>query len=441
MVDISPPLVAIIGRPNVGKSSLFNRLIKKRKAIVDKTRGVTRDRLYGDVIYLDNYFRLIDTGGIDLANKDKISILVKQQAETAIKEAAYVFFMVEVTAGITSLDEEITVLVRKSGKKVFLIVNKVDNEKLSQDSSEFYCLGLGTPYPISSLHGTGIDTLLEDLTATFTLAEKTKNITFKEPVKIAIVGRPNVGKSSFLNFLLKEERVIVSDEPGTTRDSIDTYFEKYILIDTAGLGHKRKIKTPVDIFSAARAKETIKRSDVVLVLFDALEGITSDDAKIVELVIREGKGIILIVNKWDLVKNIPTKEYEKAIYEKIKFASFAPVLFTVAITGKNVLSAIELAGVIYQNNSGYLDSQELSVFFKAAIERNPPPCGPFGQRPLLYGINQEAVRPVTFTLIVNNQKMIKLSYLNFLGNAFRQKFNLAGAPVRFKLLEKKKDNP
>lgn len=441
MTNISPPLVAIIGRPNVGKSSLFNRLIKKRKAIVDKTRGVTRDRLYGEVIYSDNYFRLIDTGGIDLANKDKISVLVKQQAETAIKEAAYIFFMVEVSAGIIPLDEEIAMLLRKSGKKVFLIVNKVDNEKLNQDSSEFYRLGLGQPYPISSLHGTGIEVLLEDLTATFTLAEKTKSRTFKEPVKIAIVGRPNVGKSSFLNFLLKEERMIVSDEPGTTRDSVDTYFEKYILIDTAGLGHKRKIKTPVDIFSAARAKETIKRSDVVLVLFDAAEGITSDDAKIVELVIREGKGIILIVNKWDLVKNIPTKEYEKAIYEKIKFASFAPVLFTVAITGKNVLSAIELAGVIYQNNSGYLDSQELSAFFKAAIERNPPPCGPFGQRPLLYGINQEAVSPVTFTLIVNNQKMIKLSYLNFLGNVFRQKFNLAGAPVRFKLLEKKKDNP
>ena len=439
MVNTPLPVVAIVGRPNVGKSSLFNRLVKRRQAIVDMSIGVTRDRIYADLIYSEQPFRLIDTGGINLRGKDKISILVKEQAKAAIKEASYIFFVVEVSAGLTPLDEEIAALLRKSNKKIFLVVNKIDHKGLQQDTHEFYRLGLGKPYPISSLHGLGIDALLGDLRTNFTITPKKR--VFKEAIKIAIVGRPNVGKSSFLNSLLNQERVIVADEPGTTRDAIDTYFEKdnrpYILIDTAGIRHKRKIKTTVDMFSVVRAKEAIKRCDVVLVLFDADQGVNSDDIKIVEMVIKEGKGIILVFNKWDLVKNTPTKTYEKAIVQRIKFTSFCPILFTVAKEGKNVFAALELADTIFQNNSRYLDSQELSIFFKAALERNPPPSASFGQRPKFYGINQKGIKPPTFTLIVNNKELVKPSYLNFLGNTFRQKFNLTGTPIRFEFLEKK----
>ena len=432
------PVVAIIGRPNVGKSMLFNRLLGRRKAIVDKASGITRDRLYVDLTWRGETFRLVDTGGVDLSSRDKISQLVRNQVMIAIKEAGVILFTCDGTNGVTALDEDITSWLRKSAKTIFLVVNKVDNENLLSNTLDFYQLGLNKLYPISAMHGLGIGELLDEIVAHIGGGEVSKEPQ-TELIKIAIVGRPNVGKSSFLNALLKEERVITDSLPGTTRDSIDTYFKRdnksYILIDTAGIRHLRKLKSAVDVYSVSRAKEAIRRSDVALVLIDAPEGIRRDDLRILTFVINQDKGFILVVNKWDKVSKMSIEKYKNTIKSRANFIGFAPTIFTSSLKGTNVLETIDLVEEVVENSTRRITTPRLNKVLKDALSYKPPPTHK-GKRPKLYYITQSSIKPPGFLIFATNAGFVKKEYVSYIENKLRKNFNLSGTPIQIKFREK-----
>lgn len=437
-VKIGLPKVAIVGRPNVGKSSLFNRILKKRLAVVYREAGTTRDRISQEATFKGKNFILIDTGGFSLEDKNQILKLVKRQIKMAIEESDILLFVCDGQTGTLPQDFEVAQILRQSNKKILLAVNKVDNEKIKEGAIDFFQLGLDRPYEVSALHNKGIEELLDDLIKGFPDADIGKERKI-EPIKVAIVGKPNVGKSSFLNCLLKEERVIVDEIPGTTRDTIDTYLKEdeteFILVDTAGLRHKKKIKEAIDVYSMMRTKEAIKRSQVCLVLIDGYEGLTVDDLKILELVLKEGKCCILCVNKWDLVKELPPDKYKEMIYKRALFLEKYPIIFTSSKTGYNVYNSLEQIKEIIKNSRLKISTSMLNRLLANIKTRGPFASG--RNRLKLHYITQLKTSPPTFLIFVNNPEFTSEEHKNFIENLLRKNFGLFGTPIRLKLRNSK----
>lgn len=429
--------VAIVGRPNVGKSSLFNRISGRRGALIDKTPGVTRDRLYASCQHNAKNFTLIDTGGLDFIKDNRISSLIRKQIDSAINEAEILIFVCDVQSGVTPLDEEVASMLRKTGKKIFLAVNKVDNVKLIDTTLDFYQLGLGKPYPISSLTSLGIAELLDDIVVGF------QSVDIKDygedAVKVAIAGRPNVGKSSFLNAILNEERVIVDDRPGTTRDVIDTYFTKnnhrYILLDTAGIRHEKKFKEPLDFFSTYKTKNAIGKADMVVILIDGFEGIKVEDLKICDFVVKERKPLVIVVNKWDLVKDISRQVYKDAIYKRAPFLRNFPVLFTSAIKKEGILNVIDCIRLIFENDRKKISTPQLNKFLENIKKSSPVNIRVLASK--LFYITQVSSSPPSFLIFVTNPKDFNKSFLSFLERSFVNKFDLIGTQIQISFRQKK----
>ncbi|MGB5933959.1 MAG: ribosome biogenesis GTPase Der [Anaerolineae bacterium] len=424
------PLVAIVGRPNVGKSTLFNRLVEEPRAIVEDLPGTTRDRLYADAQWGGVAFTLIDTGGLVLWTEDELTMQVRRQVELAMAEAEAILFMVDVTEGLTVGDEEIAELLRVSQKPLFLVVNKADNEARRLAATEFYGLGLGEPYPISALHGTGTGDLLDALVACFPPREEVEEA---EGVGVAIVGRPNVGKSSLLNALLGRERAIVSESPGTTRDAIDTQMswdsQLVTLIDTAGIRRRGRVRRGVEQYSVLRALRAIQRAHVVLLLLDAPEGVTAQDAHIVGYAMEEARGIVLVVNKWDLMKEADVSEYAKGVRQAFRFIPYAPLLFVSALTGRRVGTVLETALRVYQERLRRVPTSGLNRLLREAVASHSPPSKR-GKRLRFYYATQAEVDPPTFVFFVNDPQLVHFSYWRYLENRLREAFGFEGTPLR-----------
>ncbi len=427
--------IAIIGRPNVGKSTLFNRIVGYRKQVVDKISGVTRDRIYAEVDWQDKKFQIIDTGGIGYHGSRDIAKLVKKQAELAIEEADFIIFLCDVRDGILPLDEEIVQLLRKKSKAVFLVVNKADNQELEKEKTLFYKLGLGKPYAVSSLHGSGVADMLDDIVKEFPKISITESSQDKL-IKIAIVGRPNVGKSTFLNILLKQERVIVNKTPGTTRDAVDAYLkqgsDEFLLVDTAGIRHKRKVKEELDMYGISRSVKAIKASNISLVIIDAWEGLTQDDMRIMRIVQHAGKGLILLANKWDLVQGtIDAKEYETLIKRKANFTVHIPIIFTSCLNGLNVNKSLDIAKYTYMLWRKQFSTSLLNKILKKIIELNSPKSKD-GKKLNFYYITQVRTMPPEFHIFTNFPDVIKNDYKIYINNRLIEKLSLFGIPVRIK---------
>ncbi len=430
---MAKPLVAIVGRPNVGKSTLFNRLIGKRVSIVEDTPGVTRDRIYGDAEWLDYKFTLIDTGGIEPANEDQIAVQMRRQAELAIETADVILFIVDGRDGMTSADREVGAMLQKCGKPVVLAVNKLDAPKYHEAIYEFYELGLGEPYIVSAGQGIGLGDLLDAVCASFPKHDGTES---EDRIEIAIVGKPNVGKSSLTNALLGEERVIVSDVPGTTRDAIDTPFEqngrKYVLIDTAGIRRKRSIEEEsIERYSVIRSLAAIRRADVVLFVCDASQGLSEQDVKIAGFVHEEGKPSILIVNKWDLIeKDTHTMDrFKKDMSVDLAFMDYVPFLFISAKTGQRVQKILELCNEVYAQSTRRISTGTLNDVVNEAVSMSEPPTQN-GRRLKLFYATQVATQPPTFVIFVNDSTLVHFSYERYLENFFRKTFGFSGTPIR-----------
>ncbi|MFQ6001262.1 MAG: ribosome biogenesis GTPase Der [Anaerolineae bacterium] len=424
------PLVAIVGRPNVGKSTLFNRLVEEPRAIVEDLPGTTRDRLYADAQWGGVAFTLIDTGGLVLWTEDELTMQVRRQVELAMAEAEAILFMVDVTEGLTIGDEEIAELLRVSQKPLLLVVNKADNEARRLAATEFYSLGLGEPYPISALHGTGTGDLLDALVASFPPREEVEEA---EGVRVAIVGRPNVGKSSLLNALLGWERAIVSESPGTTRDAIDTQIswdsQLVTLIDTAGIRRRGRVQRGVEQYSVLRALRAIQRAHVVLLLLDAPEGVTAQDTHIAGYAMEEARGIVLVVNKWDLMKEADVSEYAKGVRQAFRFIPYAPLLFVSALTGRRVGTVLETALRVYQERLRRVPTSGLNRLLREAVASHSPPSKR-GKRLRFYYATQAEVDPPTFVFFVNDPKLVHFSYRRYLENRLREGFGFEGTPLR-----------
>lgn len=427
------PLVAIVGRPNVGKSTLFNRLIGHRIAIVEDTPGVTRDRIYADAEWLDYAFTLIDTGGIEPESEDKIAIQMRRQAELAIETADVILFIVDGREGMTSADNEVAEMLRKSKKPVVLAVNKVDAQKFADSAYEFYALGIGDPIPISASQGLNLGDLLDEVVRDFPKAEELDT----EPrINIAVVGKPNVGKSSLVNALLGEERTIVSDIPGTTRDSVDTPFERngrrYTIVDTAGIRRKRSVEDEsIERYSVIRSLAAVRRADVVLIVCDATEGISEQGVRIAGYAHEEGKPSVLLVNKWDLIeKDTHTIEkFKKDLSVDLAFMSYVPMLFLSAKTGQRVDKVLTLVNDVYDQSVRRITTGTLNDIVGEAITVNEPPSDK-GRRLRIYYATQASIQPPTFILFVNDEKLVHFSYQRYLENYLRKSFGLDGTPIR-----------
>ncbi len=431
---MSKPIVAIVGRPNVGKSTLFNRLAGGRTAIVEDIPGVTRDRIYRDAEWLGQAFTLIDTGGIDFTSKDD-SILgqVRKQVHTAISEADVILFLVDGRAGLTADDQDLGEMLRKSKKPVVLAVNKIEEYRNNQSFYEFYDLGLGEPIPVSAANGMNIGDLL-DLVSGY-LPKQNGEEAEPDVIKIAVVGRPNVGKSSLVNAILGEDRVIVSDIPGTTRDAIDTPFvrgaQRYVLIDTAGMRKRGNVEESTERYSVMRSLRAIERSDVSLLLLDATCGVTEQDTKIAGYIREAGKGCILVINKWDLIEkdDKTMNQFEQRVREQLSFIAYAPTLFISALTGQRLGKVVELVDFVAEQQARRVNTSVLNEVITEAVQVNPPP-GDKGKRlKILYGA-QVAVKPPHFVLFVNLPELMHFSYQRYLENVFRKNFGFEGAPLR-----------
>lgn len=433
------PIVAIVGRPNVGKSTLFNKLVGKRVSIVEDTPGVTRDRIYAEVEWVSKYFTLIDTGGIEPRSEEIILSKMRQQAELAMETAHVILFVVDGKNGLTPQDREIAVMLRKTKKPLILVVNKVDNRDLPADFYDFYELGLGEPIPISGVNGLGIGDLLDEVIAYF---PENLDMEYNEDVmKVAIVGKPNAGKSSILNRLLGEERVIVSPIAGTTRDAIDTYKEiagkKYLFIDTAGVRRKSRIDENIEKYSVIRSYTAIERADVVLMVVDANEGISEQDSKIAGMAHDEGKCIVIVVNKWDLLEkdNDSIKKYTKQIREELPFMMYAPIIFISTLTGQRFGQIKEKIDYVVEQASKRVPTGILNDVIGEAIMLNQPPSDK-GKRLKIYYATQVGVRPPTFTIFVNSLELFHFSYQRYLENKIRENFGFEGTPLVVKKREK-----
>ncbi len=434
--------VAIVGRPNVGKSTLFNRLTRSRSALVDNQPGVTRDRIFARIEYNGLPLSVIDTGGFEPYEQSSIKTKIREQVEMAIGDADKIIFVLDAKEGITPLDQEMANILRRKGKKVIVAVNKIDAPEHEALAMEFYKLGLGQVYPVSAIHGRGIKDLMEEVIKGLS-KEETQAQEDDKRIKLAIIGRPNVGKSSFINKVLGEERVIVSDEPGTTRDSIDTPFSfskrEYLLIDTAGIRRRARVREKIEKFSIIKALNSLIRSHIAIVMMDAREGITEQDVHICGYAFEQGKGIVIAINKWDLIKDDHDKimAMMDSLERRLKFVSFAPRINTSALTGENIMMVFKLVDEVYNQMNKRIKTPLVNKGLKEIIDIHPPPIA--GRKRLrFYYATQVDIMPPTFVLFVNNPKWIHFSYKRFLMNQFREKFGLENSPIKLIFKEKQK---
>ena len=430
---MSKPLVAIVGRPNVGKSTLFNKLIGRRLSIVEDTPGVTRDRIYADAEWLTHSFTLIDTGGIEPASEDIIAVQMRRQAELAIETADVIIFLVDGREGMTAADEEVAAMLRRSNKPVVLAVNKLDAPKYNDAIYEFYALGLGDPVIVSAGQGLGLGDMLDEVCAHFPPEAQEEG---EHPLNIAVVGKPNVGKSSLVNAILGEERCIVSNIPGTTRDAVDTAFtldgEPYVLVDTAGIRRKRAVEDEtIERYSVIRSLAAVRRADVVLIVVDAEQGLSEQDVKIAGYVHEEGKPSVLVVNKWDLIeKDTNTmNQFKKDMQVDLAFMDYVPFLFISAKTGQRVNKLLSAAKESYAQSVRRIKTGLLNDVVNEAISMTEPPAMS-GRRLKIYYATEVSVQPPTFVFFVNDEALVHFSYRRYMENYFRKTFGFAGTPIK-----------
>ena len=435
---MSNPLVAVVGRPNVGKSTFFNKVVGKRVSIVEDTPGVTRDRIYAEAEWSGVHFALIDTGGIEPDSKDIILSQMREQAEVAMDTSDVILFMTDGKDGVTASDREVASMLMRTGKQVVLAVNKVDTAKLPEDFYDFYELGLGEPIPISAANMLNLGDLLDRIVESFPEGAGTEE---EDSIKLAMIGKPNVGKSSLINKLLGENRVIVSPIAGTTRDSIDTPFEKdgekYLLIDTAGIRRKSKVNENIEKFSVIRAVAAIERCDVCLLMIDAQEGITEQDKKIAGIAHEAGKGIVVVVNKWDLIEKETNtmNEFRKHIARELTFMSYAPVVFISVLTGQRVNNVIKMAKYVAENRAMRVPTGRLNNLISDAIMMKQPPSDK-GRRLKIYYVTQVGVKPPLFSFKVNSRPLMHFSYARYMENKIREAFGFEGTSIKFVFREK-----
>lgn len=436
------PVVAIVGRPNVGKSTLFNKLAGKRIAIVEDTPGVTRDRIYAQAEWLRHNFTIIDTGGIEPTNEDIIMVQMRRQANIAIETADVIVFIVDGKAGLHPADYEVAQMLRKSGKQIVLVVNKIDRRELEDNAFEFYNLGIGNPVTISATQGLGLGDMLDEVVSHFD--EIASNEEDEEYIKIAMVGKPNVGKSSLINKILGENRNIVSNIPGTTRDAIDSKFEneegKFILIDTAGLRRKSKIKEEIERYSVIRTLAAVERADVCILMLDATEGLTDQDEKIIGYAHELNKAIMVIVNKWDLIEkdDKTMNEFKARISEGLKFMPYASFLFISALTGQRVNKVLTMAKECYANYSKRISTGILNDVVSKAVLMNEPPIVALRRMKIFY-VTQIGTKPPTFIFFVNDPALLHFSYQRYLENKLRESFDFKGTGIKLIFRQRKED--
>lgn len=438
---MSKPVLAVVGRPNVGKSTLFNRIIGERKAIVEDIPGVTRDRIYGDAEWNGREFAVIDTGGIEKASDDHIRSKMREQAIMAMEMADIILFMVDGKDGITTADQDVAEILKRTGKRIILVVNKIDNIVKPPDTLyDFYELGLGEPIPISAANMLNIGDLLDEITNGFPSSEYEED----DAIKLAVIGKPNVGKSSLINKLTGEERVIVSSMAGTTRDSIDTPFsyggDKYTLIDTAGLRRRSKVNDKLEKYSIIRAVAAVERCDVCILMIDAEQGVTEQDKKIAGIAHEAGKGLMIVVNKWDLIKKETDtmRNYEREVKAELLFASYAPVIFTSVIKSQRIYDIIRMAKRIANMRNCRIATGRLNSLIQDAVMMRQPPSDK-GKRLKIYYAVQIGVSPPLFSFNVNSRKLMHFSYARYIENRIREAYGFEGTSIKFIYNEKDKE--
>jgi GTP-binding protein len=438
---MSKPIVAIVGRPNVGKSTLFNMLAGQQISIVKDTPGVTRDRIYAEVSWLDKQFTMIDTGGIEPATDNLILKSMREQAEIAIETADVIIFLTDVRQGVVDADYQVANMIRRSGKPTVLVVNKVDNfNTMMADVYEFYNLGLGDPMPISANSKLGLGDMLDVVISHF--PENAGEEEEDDRPRIAVIGKPNVGKSSLINKLLGEDRVIVSDIAGTTRDAIDTTIRRgdkeYVFIDTAGLRRKNKIKEDIERYSIIRTVSAVERANVVILMIDATEGVTEQDAKIAGIAHERGKGMIIAVNKWDAIEkdDKTMNKFTKDIREKLAFMPYAEMIFISAVTGQRLPKMFDTIDAVIENHAMRIGTGVLNEILSEAVALKQPPSDK-GRRLRLYYITQASVKPPTFVIFINDKELTHFSYTRYIENQIRETFGFRGTPLRFIYRERK----
>ena len=441
---MAKPIVAIVGRPNVGKSTLFNIFANSRISIVEDTPGVTRDRLYATAEWLDHEFMMVDTGGIEIMNADAIAVSIRQQAQIAIKEADVILFVCDARAGITTEDADVARLLRQSKKPIVLAINKADSPKQEMNTFEFYNLGIGDPIPVSASNHLGLGDLLDAVVAKFPADKAQGDMDEEDEIKVALIGRPNVGKSSIFNALVGEERSIVSNVAGTTRDAIDTPVvrngQKYLFIDTAGMRRKAKVDEPIEKYSVMRSLRAVDRSDVVLMVFDAVEGVTEQDKRIVGYAHEAGKAIILVVNKWDLYEkdNSSTLRYTETLRKELAFLQYAPVVFVSAVTKQRIHRLPEVISYAAEQNAMRISTSILNQVIEDAVAINPPPTEK-GKRLKIMYVTQVKIKPPTFVIFVNEPEIMHFSYQRYLENKLREAFGFEGTPIQMIIRGKNED--
>ena len=437
------PIVAVVGRPNVGKSTLFNVLAGERISIVKDTPGITRDRIYADVTWLDTSFTLIDTGGIEPDSKDIILSQMREQAQIAIDTADVILFMTDVKQGLVDADAKVADMLRRSQKPVILVVNKVDNyDKYIADVYEFYNLGIGDPHPVSSINKLGMGDMLDEVVSYFDKSGEEEEE--DDRIRVAIIGKPNVGKSSIINRLIGENRLIVSNIAGTTRDAVDTEVKyngkEYVFIDTAGLRRKNKIKEELEKYMIIRAVSAVERADIAVLVIDAVEGVTEQDAKIAGIALERGKAVIVAVNKWDAIEknNHTMKKFTGRVREVLSFMPYAEILYISAMTGQRFTKLYETIDIVNENHSMRIATGVLNEIMAEAVALQQPPSDK-GKRLRLYYITQVSVKPPTFVIFVNDKELMHFSYTRYIENQIREAFGFRGTPLKFFIRERKEN--